>query len=103
MFAGIGLGAFGAHGLKEILADNGRVATWNTAVFYHLIHGLAVWVLGYLASHRWKTALCFVLGVLFFSGSLYLLSLTNLSWLGAVAPIGGVFFLVGWGILIFKT
>ncbi len=102
MFLGVGLGAFGAHGLKDILTEHGRVATWETAVFYHLVHGLAVWLLGHVAPGRRAVGFCFVIGVLIFSGSLYLLCVTNIGWLGAITPIGGVFFLVGWGILALK-
>ena len=102
MFLGIALGAFGAHGLEKTLTENGRIDTWETAVFYHLIHGLAVWILGYVASGRRKVAYCFVGGVLVFSGSLYLLSLTNILWLGAITPIGGLLFLAGWATLIFR-
>ncbi len=102
MFLGIALGAFGAHGLEKILTENGRIDTWETAVFYHLIHGLAVWVLGYVAPDRRKVAFCFVAGVLVFSGSLYLLSLTNILWLGAITPIGGLLFLAGWGVLVLR-
>jgi len=102
MFLGIGLGAFGAHGLEEILTENGRLDTWETGVFYHLIHGLAVWVLGYLAPGRKKVGICFVGGVIVFSGSLYLLSLTNILWLGAITPIGGLLFLAGWATLVFR-
>lgn len=99
MFLGVGLGAFGAHGLKDILLENGRLETWDTAVLYHLIHGLAVWVLGHVAPGRRVAGFCLVMGVLVFSGSLYLLCITNIGWLGAITPIGGVFFLVGWGAL----
>jgi uncharacterized membrane protein YgdD (TMEM256/DUF423 family) len=102
MFLGVGLGAFGAHGLKDILTGNGRLDTWDTAVLYHLIHGLAVWVLGYVAPGRRVAGICFVMGVLVFSGSLYLLCVTNIGWLGAITPIGGVFFLVGWGSLVVR-
>ncbi len=103
MFLGIGLGAFGAHGLEKILIENGRIETWDTAVLYHLIHGLAVWILGYVAPDRRKVALCFAVGVSFFSGSLYLLSLTNILWLGPIPAIGGALFLVGWGALVIKS
>lgn len=102
MFLGIGLGAFGAHGLEKILTENGRIDTWETAVFYHLIHGLAVWVLGGMAPDRKKVGICFVVGVMVFSGSLYVLSLTNILWLGAITPIGGLMFLAGWVVLIFS-
>ncbi len=102
MFLGIGLGAFGAHGLEKILTENGRLDTWQTAVFYHLIHALAIWVMGYLAADRRNVGFCFVAGIVVFSGSLYLLSVTNIRWLGAITPIGGLLFLAGWGILVFR-
>ena len=101
MFLGVGLGAFGAHGFEKILAENARLDTWDTAVLYHLIHGLAVWILGYMAPGRRGIGLFFVMGVLIFSGSLYLLSLTNILWLGAITPIGGLLLLAGWGVLVF--
>lgn len=96
MFLGIGLGAFGAHGLEEILTEYDRLDTWQTAVFYHLVHALAIWVLAYVAPTRSKIAFCFLLGVMFFSGSLYTLCLTNVLWLGAITPLGGLLFLAGW-------
>ncbi len=97
MFLGIGLGAFGAHGLEGVLTENDRLSTWQTAVFYHLIHALAIWVLAYVAPTRSKVAFCFLMGLLVFSGSLYALSLTNILWLGAITPLGGLLFLAGWG------
>ena len=92
----VALGAFGAHGLKELLARNGTVAIWEKAVFYHFIHAVVLFLLA------GRTPLCagpwvsFLLGIVFFSGSLYLLALTNVRWLGAITPLGGVSFLVGW-------
>ena len=92
----VGLGAFGAHGSKEILERNGTTAIWQTAVFYHFIHAVMLFV---LARHNplpigpW---LAFLAGILIFSGSLYVLALTNQRWLGAITPFGGVGFIVGW-------
>ncbi|MCF6313984.1 MAG: DUF423 domain-containing protein [Verrucomicrobiales bacterium] len=102
MFLGVALGAFGAHGLEDLLQENDRLDTWQTAVFYQLIHAMAVWVLALLAPERSKVALCFALGVVVFSGSLYVLSLTNILWLGAITPLGGLLFLGGWAALLIR-
>ena len=95
-FMAVALGAFGAHGLKEILAQNGTAAIWETAVFYHFIHAVMLFVLAErkpLATGPWW---CFLAGILVFSGSLYLLAMTNAQWLGAVTPLGGISLLAGW-------
>ncbi len=95
-FLAVALGAFGAHGLKDLLAQNHTAAIWEKAVFYHCIHTVMLFVLAQrrpMPSGPW---LSFFLGILIFSGSLYLLALTNLKWLGAITPIGGLSFLVGW-------
>ena len=98
-FSGVALGAFGAHGLKNLLAANDTIAIWQTAVFYHLIHAVAsLWAAEKRPSVvRWWTA-----GVLIFSGSLYFLAMTNIRWLGAITPLGGMCLLAGWA-LIFWT
>ncbi|MEB2780510.1 DUF423 domain-containing protein [Algoriphagus sp. C2-6-M1] len=102
----VGIGAFGAHGLKEILADTGRAETFETAVKYHFYHSLAIFLIGILAliKPEWKklstAAISMVIGILIFSGSLYVLSLTGITWLGAITPFGGLAFIVGW-ILVF--
>jgi len=96
---GVALGAFGAHGLKNILATNDTLAVWQTAVLYHLIHAVAaLWA----AERRPAITWIWAIGVLIFSGSLYTLALTNIRWLGAITPIGGVLFIIGWA-LLFKT
>jgi uncharacterized membrane protein YgdD (TMEM256/DUF423 family) len=95
-FLAVALGAFGAHGLKDLLAQNHAAAIWEKAVFYHFIHTVMLFVLAQrrpMPSGPW---LSFFLGILIFSGSLYLLALTNVKWLGAITPIGGLSFLVGW-------
>lgn len=103
---GVGLGAFGAHGLAEILESTGRTDTFETAVKYQFYHGLAILGCGILAHQYpkladWKWASWFfLLGIIVFSGSLYVLSLTGVTWLGAITPLGGVAFLVGWGWLV---
>ena len=103
MFLGVSLGAFGAHGLEHILEKYDRVATWDTAVLYHLVHGLTLVLLAVLGPRPLKgPAWCFTLGILLFSGSLYILSLTNVGVWGAVTPFGGVAFLAGWLWLLIK-
>lgn len=98
----VGLGAFGAHGLEPILIQNGRLDTFETAVSYHFYHTLGLLGLGILAliKPEWKglslAAWGMFLGILIFSGSLYILSLTGITWLGAITPIGGVGFILGW-------
>jgi uncharacterized membrane protein YgdD (TMEM256/DUF423 family) len=95
-FLAVALGAFGAHGLKEILAQNGTAAIWEKAAFYHFIHAVMLFVVAgrkpFLAGAWWS----FLAGIAIFSGSLYLLAVTNATWLGAITPIGGVSFLIGW-------
>lgn len=95
-FLAVALGAFGAHGLKEVLSQHGTTAIWEKAVFYHFIHTMMLFVLALrrpVPSGPW---LSFLAGILIFSGSLYLLAVTNLKWLGAITPIGGLSFLAGW-------
>ena len=98
----VALGAFGAHSLKELLERHGTAAIWQTAVFYHFIHALMLFGLAQRGSAPWGPWYSFLLGILIFSGSLYLLALTNQRWLGAVTPIGGVSFLIGWAWLIYS-
>ncbi|MDR7129678.1 uncharacterized membrane protein YgdD (TMEM256/DUF423 family) [Algoriphagus sp. 4150] len=101
----VGIGAFGAHGLKDILAQTGRAETFETGVKYHFYHSLAIFLIGILAlvKPQWKklntAAILMVAGILIFSGSLYILSLTGITWLGAITPIGGVAFIAGWALV----
>ena len=92
----VGLGAFGAHGLKAILVRNDTAGIWQTAVFYHFIHAVMLYVLSGSRPMRYGPWYSFLLGILVFSGSLYVLALTNVRWLGAITPLGGVSFIVGW-------
>jgi len=100
---GVAAGAFGAHALRSHLTPD-LLATWETAVRYQLVHALALLATGWAAT-RWPGALIrsagwlFFVGTVVFSGSLYILSLTGLRWLGAVTPIGGLAFLAGWACL----
>ena len=100
MFLGVSAGAFGAHGLRNVLSDPMK-AVFETGVRYQLIHGLALFVVAWLTSREPATAVqaagwCFIVGIIFFSGSLYALSLTGIKPLGIVTPFGGVAFLAGW-------
>src|SRR5262249_5318203 len=92
----VALGAFGAHGLKDVLVRNNTVTIWEKAVFYHFIHAVMLYLLATRAPLHSGPWWSFLIGILLFSGSLYALAFTNLRWLGAVTPFGGVSFLVGW-------
>jgi len=99
-FLAVALGAFGAHSLKSTLELRGTLDVWNKAVLYHFIHAIALLVLAlYGMINRGACWLLFA-GIFLFSGSLYLIALTNLRWLGPVTPIGGLCFLAGWAWLI---
>ena len=101
----VGLGAFGAHALKEVLAQNGYTEVFKTANQYHFYHTFALALIALLPQperYKWA-AYCFIIGIILFSGSLYLLSLSKIGFLGAITPLGGVFFIVGWLIIFFKA
>ena len=98
-FLAVTIGAFGAHALKSKLEQNGTASVWETAVFYHLIHAVMLFVIGGRAPFQARAWWSFLVGILIFSGSLYLLAVTNVKWLGAITPIGGGAFLFGWACL----
>lgn len=106
-FLAVAFGAFGAHALKEKLSEK-YLAIWETAVQYQMFHALALIAIGILMSSKLigsvsslNTAGYLILaGIILFSGSLYVLSLTGIGVLGAITPIGGVAFLVGWILII---
>lgn len=107
MAFGVALGAFGAHGLKTRLSPD-LLAIYETGVHYHLVHGLALFVAAWLAGEDQTRAarlagLLLVVGILLFSGSLYLLALTGVRALGAITPLGGVAWIAAWTILAFKV
>lgn len=101
---GVALGAFGTHTLRASLEASGRLDTYQTAAHYQLIHALAL-VGAAWAAERWPgrftrlAGLLFTTGILLFSGSLYLLAVFNLGFMGAVAPLGGAALIAGWGCL----
>lgn len=96
----VALGAFGAHVLKAVLDQNQTVEIWKTASFYHFIHTVMLFMLALRKPVPRVPWISFFLGILIFSGSLYLLAVTNIKWLGAITPLGGVSFLVGWTCLL---
>ena len=104
MSLGIVLGAFGAHALKSTMSEAGKTL-WQTAVLYHVVHGLGLLAVGWLAALKPheplidKAGWAFVLGIVLFSGSLYLLSVTGVKKLGLITPLGGLAFLFGWLLL----
>lgn len=101
MALSVAIGAFGAHILEGILTPD-DMATFETGVQYHMIHGIAVIFTGLAAGLLGESKKLFWAGVLFiagiaiFSGSLYVLVLSGMKWLGAITPIGGVSFIAGW-------
>jgi len=109
-FLAVALGAFGAHGLERFLAEatDGakRMEWWTTAAHYHLTHAIALGLVAWAASRSGAGAgaatvagWAFVVGILVFSGSLYVMTVTGVRWLGAITPLGGVALLVGWAAL----
>jgi uncharacterized membrane protein YgdD (TMEM256/DUF423 family) len=96
-FLAVAIGAFGAHGLKDLLELHGKLAVYETGVLYHLVHAPVVFALGLRGTKAARTgALWITIGILVFSFSLYLLAILNARWLGAITPIGGVALMVGW-------
>ncbi|MGB0862670.1 MAG: DUF423 domain-containing protein [Saprospiraceae bacterium] len=108
----VALGAFGAHTLKEVLSIE-QITTFQTGVQYHFYHTIAIFIVVSLFGKLPKKALklagrLFITGIICFSGSLYLLSCKELlginsSILGPITPIGGTFFIIGWGILLWNA
>jgi uncharacterized membrane protein YgdD (TMEM256/DUF423 family) len=100
---GVAAGAFGAHALKHVLTESNSTSTWNTAVLYHLIHSVALLSVALRlntnplpAACLSKAMVCWAIGIVLFSGSLYGLALGGPSLLGPITPLGGVFFILGW-------
>lgn len=100
----VGIGAFGAHGLKSILEANQRTETFETAVKYQFYHSFGIIILSFVAKYLTTKSTnhigyLFLAGILIFSGSLYILSISGIRWLGAITPFGGVAFILAWLIL----
>ena len=108
-FLGVAFGAFGAHGIEEMVKEwyptieeqTKRLDQWNTGVRYHFYHALAILAIAAISIHQNNRSFqiatwFFVGGILLFSGSLYLLTVTGVGILGAIAAIGGTLFLIGW-------
>ena len=101
----VAIGAFGAHALQYLLLQNESTETFETAVKYQSLHALALLILGILSGNLknvWinYAAISMVIGTIIFSGSLYILSITNITFLGAITPIGGLGMIIGWIFLI---
>jgi uncharacterized membrane protein YgdD (TMEM256/DUF423 family) len=99
-FLAVALGAFGAHALKAKLEASGMLDVWNKAVLYHFLHGIALVALALYGASNRATYFLLVAGIVLFSGSLYTMALTNVRWLGAITPLGGLCFLAGWAWLV---
>ena len=103
-FIGVGFGAFGAHALRERLSPE-MLAVFETGVRYQMYHAFAILVVALAAARLdgWiirGAGWAFTAGIVIFSGSLYTLALTGVTTLGAITPLGGLAFLLGWGLLI---
>ena len=107
MFLGVALGAFGAHALRSRLSED-MLAIFETGTRYHFYHALGLFAVAWI-SKNYPSGLvsaagwAFVFGIAIFSGSLYVLSISGVRWWGAITPIGGVAFLVGWLMLAAAT
>jgi len=102
-FLAVLLGALGAHGgVHALLVERQGLELWKTASLYHLAHAVVLLALA-LSRVRSRTAfVCFSAGVAIFSGTLYALALTQIKWLGAVTPVGGLLLMAGWLVLLWR-
>jgi uncharacterized membrane protein YgdD (TMEM256/DUF423 family) len=107
-FLAVGLGAFGAHGLKSRISPE-MLDVYQTGVQYHVFHALALILIGIIAHWLsqsnliiWSGGL-FLAGIIIFSGSLYVLSITGIRAFGAITPVGGIAFLIGWVLLAWAS
>jgi uncharacterized membrane protein YgdD (TMEM256/DUF423 family) len=100
---GVGLGAFGAHALKDQLVAAGKMEAWHTAVYYQIFHGIALFALA-ISGRRHTTAFwSWTIGAILFSGSIYgLCLLENAKWLGPVTPLGGLAMMIGWLAIVIR-
>lgn len=97
------IGAFGSHALKSRIAPE-MMLVYKTGVEYHFYHALGILLIGILSFHiqscllNWAAVLLMI-GILLFSGSLYVLAITGIKWFGAITPFGGISFIIGWVLL----
>ncbi len=101
---GVAIGAFGTHGLEATLTANNRTDTFETGTLYHLVHAVVLFGIAILVRDKRSPLLiyagyAFVAGIIVFSGSLYVLAVFDLGFMGAIAPLGGTAFIIGWGLL----
>ena len=107
-FLAVGLGALGAHGLESIIAPD-LLEAFDTGVDYHMFHSVSLLGTGLLAFQfpgeklPWLAGKFFLIGILLFSGSLYVLALTRVTWIGAITPIGGLCFMIAWFYIAFQV
>jgi uncharacterized membrane protein YgdD (TMEM256/DUF423 family) len=101
-FLAVAFGAFGAHGLEAILKANKTLAVWQTGALYHLVHSVVLFTLSQRAAVARLSFALFGTGIIFFSGSLYALAVTNVKALGFITPFGGLCLLGGWLALAFR-
>jgi uncharacterized membrane protein YgdD (TMEM256/DUF423 family) len=99
-FVAVGLGAFGTHTLRPRISER-SLEIWNTGVQYHMVHAVALVMVGLMAAHCSSRLIraagwLFVVGIAIFGGTLYVLAGTGIGWLGAITPLGGLSFLAGW-------
>jgi uncharacterized membrane protein YgdD (TMEM256/DUF423 family) len=109
MALAVGMGAFGAHGLKDRL-DAYSMSVYEKAVFYHFVHALGILLVALLArtsaitpAGQTRVAWLLLIGIVVFSGSLYALAVTGARMLGAITPIGGLAFILGWLLLVYEA
>jgi len=104
---GVLMGAFGAHMMKNILDDYSQ-SIYQTATFYQMIHSLAI-IFSYFGfkifenKYFLNAGILFIIGIILFSGSLYILSITRYKWLGMITPLGGLMFIAGWIFLLIAS
>ncbi len=102
-FLGVALGAFGAHGLKDILSAE-MIEIYKTGVFYQLVHSVVILAVAFGGEAKYfKAAMFFAIGIVLFSFSLYLYSVTQVLAFAIITPFGGVSFLIGWLLLIISA
>ena len=101
------LGAFGAHALKDHLSEY-SASIYNKAVLYQMFHALGILIVTLIGETIQNIDVSlsiwfFAIGIVLFSGSLYILAVTDMKWLGMITPIGGMFFILGWTVLLYKS